>query len=223
MKNGADIGIRIPPNLAWLEYKLDEQEIDYVWRCIKNKKGNYKRQLAGNIEASNLLMDRGEWFFINTIKPLINEYEEKINYMGREFPINQRFPYHMNTWWVNYQKKNEFNPLHNHGGIYSFVIWMKIPTSYFQQNKHRRSSGSNSPSVSTFQFVYTDILGKIRNYPYELDPKDEGKMLFFPAALKHEVYPFYDSDETRISVSGNVQLNSAAQPLYQGDDKLGSL
>ena len=31
-----------PPNLGWLEYKLDSQEIDYVWRCIKNKKEDAK-------------------------------------------------------------------------------------------------------------------------------------------------------------------------------------
>ena len=223
MKVGKEVGIRNPPNHSWLEYKLNQQELDYVWRCIDNKKGDYKRQLAGNIEASNLLMDRSDWFFRNTIRPLIHEYESKVGCLGNEFPLNQKFPYHMNTFWVNYQKKNEFNPLHNHGGIYSFVIWLKIPTSYFQQNKHRRSATSNSPSASVFQFVYTDILGRIRNYPYELCPEDEGKMVFFPAALKHEVYPFYDSDETRISVAGNIQLNSAAPPITRVDDKLGAI
>ena len=52
------------------------------------------------------------------------------------------------------------------------------------------------------------MLGSIRNYSYEMSPKVEGTMLFFPSALMHQVYPFYNCDEDRISISGNVQLNT---------------
>ena len=27
-----------PPTGGWLEYKLNKQEMDYVWKCINNKK-----------------------------------------------------------------------------------------------------------------------------------------------------------------------------------------
>ncbi len=33
-------------------------------------------------------------------------------------------------------------------------------------------------------------------------------MLFFPAALRHTVYPFFNCDEPRVSVSGNVWFKS---------------
>ena len=39
MKN--DIKAFSPENLGWLEYKLNDKERDYVWRCIKNKKIDY--------------------------------------------------------------------------------------------------------------------------------------------------------------------------------------
>ena len=39
-----------------------------------------------------------------------------------------------------------------------------------------------------------------------LEPEDEGKMLFFSSKYHHCVYPFYLSDEERISVSGNIGL-----------------
>ena len=32
----------------------------------------------------------------------------------------------------------------------------------------------------------------------------EGKMLFFPSSMGHEVFPFYDTDEQRVSMSGNI-------------------
>ena len=40
-----------------------------------------------------------------------------------------------------------------------------------------------------------------------MEASDEGTMLFFPAMLKHQVYPFYNSDEDRISISGNISLS----------------
>ena len=32
-----EITVRMPPNLGWLEYKLDKKELDYVWKCIENQ------------------------------------------------------------------------------------------------------------------------------------------------------------------------------------------
>ena len=41
------------------------------------------------------------------------------------------------------------------------------------------------------------------------DPQDdEGTMLFFTANRPHQVYPFYTSNKTRVSISGNIVLNS---------------
>ena len=111
MKVGKEVGIRIPTNHSWLEYKLNQQELDYVWRCIDNKKGDYKRQLAGNIEASNLLMDRSDWFFRNTIRPLIHEYESKVGCLGNEFPLNQKFPYFIQTWVFNFEDCHSRRPI----------------------------------------------------------------------------------------------------------------
>ena len=39
-----------------------------------------------------------------------------------------------------------------------------------------------------------------------VDKSFEGQMLMFPAPLQHIVYPFYTSDESRITVSGNIKL-----------------
>ena len=44
---------------------------------------------------------------------------------------------------------------------------------------------------------------------YHLSPKDEGIMLFFPSTLYHMVHPFYDCDEERISVSGNIRIDTS--------------
>ena len=197
-----------PLNFGWLEYKLGEEEMKYVWKCIENKQEDCKKILAGNIDSSFHLKDEDDWFFGNTITPLIHRYKEDFRNLADPVPVNQKHPYHMSRWWVNYQKQNEFNPMHDHTGVYSYVIWMKIPTHFFEQNKNEISLKANTHRISAFDFVYTNTLGDILSHCYQLGPGDEGTMLFFPSALKHQVYPFYNCDETRISVSGNIALDT---------------
>ena len=85
---------------------------------------------------------------------------------------------------------------------------MKIPTKHFEQNKNPISLNANTHAISAFQFQFTDILGQIRPYLYEMNPEIEGKMLFFPSKLSHTVYPFFNCGEDRISISGNIILNT---------------
>ena len=85
---------------------------------------------------------------------------------------------------------------------------MKIPTDWKKQNINPLAATANTSCISSFQFSYHNILGKCLPYYYELSPQDEGTMILFPSVLQHQVYPFYECDEERISVSGNVLLNT---------------
>ena len=199
-----------PHNVGWLEKRLSQKELDYLWKCIDNRsKQSHKKELAGVIEESNLLIDKNDWFWENTLKPLIKKYADEFENLGNDVAVNQIHPYYLKSWWVNFQKENEFNPLHVHTGVYSFVIWMKIPTNHIEQNRLPISSMSKGNHISNFQFTYTDVLGKIRTYEYQLSKSDNGKMLFFPSKLGHQVYPFFNSTDNRITISGNITLNTA--------------
>ena len=204
-----------PPNLGWLEKKLSDHEMDYLWRCIENKKEDYKRNLAGvvNTSASNLLLDRNDWFFYTTLLPLCHRYGKDFKNLGDKIPVNQSHPYKVADMWVNYQKQHEFVALHNHGCVYSFVVWMKIPTHASQQKRNPLASDPGGRQtyayISNFKFEYITTLGELTGYTYEMGPEREGTLLFFPSILKHQVYPFYNCDETRISISGNVSLNTS--------------
>ena len=211
-----DIKAIRPNTLGWLEKKLSDQEMDYLWRCIENKKENYKRNLCGVVNtsaASNLLLDRSDWFFHNTIKTLCYQYEKEFANLGSRIPTFTSHPYVLADMWVNYQKQHEFIALHNHGGVYSFVIWMKIPTYSSQQRKNPMAFDPGGRMahayISNFEFEYINIVGELNGHIYEMNPNLEGTMLFFPSRLKHMVYPFYNCDETRISISGNISLNTS--------------
>jgi hypothetical protein len=84
---------------------------------------------------------------------------------------------------------------------------MKIPTHWKEQHALPICVNSSSPSASDFQFVWTQKDSEeliFRNF--SLSPEDEGRMLFFPSTLQHQVFPFYGTEEERITISGNIRL-----------------
>ena len=56
--NCGETRVVIPENLGWLEYRLKEEEMNYIKQCIDNRKGDHRKILAGNIRDSNTLHDK---------------------------------------------------------------------------------------------------------------------------------------------------------------------
>ena len=198
----------IPPQHGWLEVVLDNDEIDFLWKSIENRGRDEKPNLAGQIDSSYLILDKDNWFYDNTLEKLCNIYSESFSNVGDNLPTPNKHPYFLQTMWVNYQKQTEFNPTHYHKGIYSFVIWMKIPTEFNIQKENPISKNTNTDVISNFCFEYRDMIGEYRKYVYKMSKEMEGKMLFFPSNLTHAVYPFYNCSENRISISGNIGLDT---------------
>ena len=184
--------------------------MDKLWEYISSAKENpkpYNDALAGDIFSSLTLNDTDNWFMINTLMPIIGKYREifkKSTAFNRKTMFKDDIPYVLSSLWVNFMKQHEFNPMHNHSGVYSFVVFMKIPTDWREQHEIPFVKESNSPKASDFEFVHTDVMGNISQYAYLLDSSFEGIMLFFPAEMMHMVYPFYNCEEERITISGNI-------------------
>ena len=200
--------------VGWLEIKLPKSVMTKLQSYIKEAKKNpvnHNSNLAGNISESLLIKDKDNWFFQTVLLSLMNEYVKHypLFHIKNAF-LTEDAPYCLDNLWVNFQKENEFNPPHNHSGIFSFVIWVKIPTDWREQHAIPFVAQSVSPCASDFEFHYTTMLGTIGTHTYCLDKKSEGFMLFFPASLQHTVYPFYNCDKERISISGNIRLDTSA-------------
>ena len=196
-----------------LEMNLPADVMDKLWEYISTAKKNPKSNndsLAGNLSSSLVLNDTDNWFFDNTCKRAIAEYKktfsESTGYHNQTIFKND-IPYGLDQLWVNFQKQHEFNPIHNHSGVYSFVVFMKIPYDCKEQQEIPFAKESNSSCPGSFSFVFTDIMGKISSYAYNLDSSFEGRMLFFPAEISHQVYPFYNCEEERITISGNIEYD----------------
>ena len=208
--NLSDVTPVRPDCSGWLQAKLNETAMKKLWEYIDKGGRDSREKLAGNISTSFSLEDTDNWFWKNVLEDLILAYEVSFNPIFKTTNYHS-VPYCLLDFWANKSKATEFNPLHDHAGVYSFVIWMKIPTTYKDQHELPHVKGTNAPSASDFVFVYHDILGKTRTQHYLLSPESEGTILFFPAqGLGHMVYPFYDSDEERVSISGNLFYDTRA-------------
>ena len=112
------------------------------------------------------------------------------------------------TTWVNFQKKYEFNPPHAHTGILSWIIFMSIPYNLKEEDKvyPLLNDKEDTPSTSRLSFLRQNptMLGGIDHIILNVDKSFEGKIIMFPSYLQHEVFPFYTSDDYRITVSGNA-------------------
>ena len=77
------------------------------------------------------------------------------------------------------------------------------------ENETLIASNSNTKGlVSNFCFTYIDTLGNLRNHVYNMEKNIEGIMVMFPSRLNHQVFPFYNNKDTRISISGNLGVHS---------------
>lgn len=209
------VSAKVPEEpVGWLETELPKSVMSRLQSYIETAEKNptiLNDDLAGNISKSLLIEDKDGWFFQNILLILINKFTECYpHYTATIGMLTKDAPYCLHTFWVNFQKENEFNPIHNHSGVFSFVIWVKIPTDWREQHALPISANSNAPKASDFEFHYTTMLGNIGKHSYFLDKTSEGGMLFFPSKLMHSVYPFYNCDEERVSISGNILLDISA-------------
>jgi len=196
----------IPSNLGWLEDKLKPEESKRLWDYIGKAKDDAKLELLGHMHSSLYLTDEDDWFFNNVCPRFIQRYAEEFGPFS--LPTIRPHPYMIDNLWVNVQKETEYNPFHNHFGVYSFVIWLNIPTDWREQYA---LCDNSKGTASNFEFHFTNILGEITSYQYQLDKSWQDTMLFFPSKLNHGVYPYFNCGEDRISVSGNLCLNTMVQ------------
>ena len=200
------------PNVGVVEAQLPEDVVDNIWTVINEARDapeDMKGELAGNISSSIRLDSSSpllEKFISEVIPSFMDSHIQNYGAPWRAV-MKEGEGFNLESLWVNFQKKHEFNPPHDHSGVFSFVIWMQIPTSYAEQKKLPICAESNAKgTISNFAFHYTNSLGRVSQFVYNMEKEAEGYMVMFPSEMKHQVFPFFENDGERISISGNVDI-----------------
>ena len=175
-----------------------------IERGNKRQPGSGNENLAGIMEDQRGFSLEDKQWFIKEFQRYINDYVEgTANYIGQPF-TEERFStkFTLIDLWINYMKENEDNPEHTHGGMLSWVIFLKTPDLTEERKNYKGKSFG--PGGITFHY------GEQSNptwaeHSYGYNPQ-MGGMWIFPAQLRHQVIPF-KTKGTRISVSGNLFFN----------------
>tara|TARA_R100001129_G_scaffold99678_1_gene68116 strand:+ start:300 stop:953 length:654 start_codon:yes stop_codon:yes gene_type:complete len=170
-----------------------------------NKPAN--RSLVGHIKEEYFI-EKGSTEFTDYItnsclqEPILSDHLKDLEILTEDRPFI------ISPLWCNFQKKYEYNPPHTHSGVFSFVIFIQIPYDLNDEQEIYKDvrEGQGNQFAARFAFLNPDYRGRIATDPIPVDKSFEGKIFMFPSKQVHQVFPFYTSDEYRITVSGNLKL-----------------
>ena len=175
----------------------------------KNISNLYKanEQLVGKIEHEYSLFyggtDQSKVKNHNLLPTNVTDYFIKIFKHYLAFNKIRDYDMHINSIWVNEMKEHEYNPTHIHRGMLytglSSVMILKLASSY-----GREYSNAEVPQNGRLQ-----ILGAANGQFAKIDyqpPMNLRDFYVFPYDMRHCVYPFNGTKETRRSLAANCDI-----------------
>jgi len=115
----------------------------------------------------------------------------------------REYDLHLNSIWVNQMKEHEYNPVHIHRGTLftglSSVMILSLPSTYGKEY-----SNDEVPQNGKLQ-----ILGSASGQFAKIDFQPSLKVrdfFIFPYDMRHCVYPFNSTNETRRTLAANCDV-----------------
>ena len=106
-------------------------------------------------------------------------------------------------YWIMINCPNSYNTSHTHpDSHFSGVLWLKIPEKSGKIKFDNPLSHTGFVEASSY---LDEVKDQTAFYHSMIFDPEVGKMLTFPSALRHEVFP-NESDEDRISISYNISI-----------------
>ena len=110
---------------------------------------------------------------------------------------------HLNSIWVNEMKEHEYNPVHIHRGTLftglSSVMILSLPSTYGKEYSNEEVPQNGKLQIlgsASGQFAKID-------YQPSLNVRD---FYIFPYDMRHCVYPFNSTNETRRTLAANCDV-----------------
>ena len=168
--------------------KFTRDDLEFLYRQVDLIRNNFgsavpaNEELIGHIDHEYFLPEQCRQQLETLVLPMVGAYlqEYPIYNRAKLSVLSDGAPIFLRDAWVNFQKKYEYNPVHDHGGCFSFVLWLNIPYTRededamsFTQKLHKDALTSNGK----FEFFYNDTLGGIYSHKLPVDPSYEGMIL----------------------------------------------
>ena len=165
------------------------------------------KQLVGKIENEHSLFYNGKdeskmknhnKLSLNVTDYFITIFKHYLNWNKiREYDL------HINSIWVNEMKQHEYNPAHVHRGMLftglSSIMILRLPSTYGKEY-----SAADTPQNGRLQ-----ILGAANGQFAKIDyqpPMNIRDFYIFPYDMRHVVYPFNGTNDTRRTLAANCDV-----------------
>ena len=189
----------VPLDIFTTIYKIYQNNFDILDPANK--------QLVGKIENEHSLFYGGKdeskmknhnKLTQDVIKYFMDMFRHYLNWNKiRDYEL------HLNSIWVNQMKEHEYNPVHIHRGTLftglSSVMILSLPSTYGKEY-----SNDEVPQNGKLQ-----ILGSASGQFAKIDFQPSLKVrdfFIFPYDMRHCVYPFNNTNETRRTLAANCDV-----------------
>ena len=195
--------------INWGPYVMKSQMEDSIVKKLlkegKKAKTSYNTHLAGHLNYQFLYPKVIQQWFYQALNPYVQAYRKgHCRFHGIE---EHNLELEADDLWVNFMKPGDFNPVHTHGGDYSFVLFLDVPKKL--EKEQREFKGTSVPPGSIMFEYGVQAKPKWATTGNMFIPQT-GDFLMYPALLEHWVCPF-KSKITRVSVSGNMRITNRDQ------------
>ena len=195
--------VKIPKNLI-------ESLNNYIDKVVEDKKKSneldYGKKLVGDVTQEFVL----EKEFAKKIGWI--DFLSKGTASWISFSTGKKITkFNLIKSWIVRQFRNEYNPLHWHGGHISGVGYLKVPQSLgepIQKDSKIDNSNGHLELIHGTRMFLSDSSVKFKPVV--------GYFYFFPNYMMHTVYPFTGTDEERRSISFNANIDPEIYNVYGG-------
>jgi len=181
--------------------------INHIYEQNFQKLHKANKQLVGKIADEHSLFyngqDQTKMKNHNLLPRNITDYLITIFKHYLNFNKIRDYDLHLNSVWVNEMKQHEYNPAHVHRGMLftglSSVMILKLPSTY-----GREYSAGHIQQNGRLQ-----ILGAANGQFAKIDyqpPMNLRDFYIFPYDMRHVVYPFNGTNETRRTLAANCDV-----------------
>lgn len=173
---------------------IEEKISQELLKNFKKENNLYKKELANTVKEE---FEFDKNLFSNLFKPYLNAYLH-----AAEQWYNKKIATSLEIThcWINFMKKNEFVPLHDHNTDLSSVLYLDVPEK-IEKESIEFLNKFGGPGAIIFKYGENKKL----NITTSIIRPKKNDLLIFPSSLIHMVYPF-NFEGTRISIATNYKL-----------------
>jgi len=125
------------------------------------------------------------------------------NPLNNLFVPEDHFKLKLKQLWLNSMTAGDYQPVHTHAGLFSFVAYISIP--HTTEQEHDLNHGVEDYKNLNGCTEFFNMFGH-DNVQMKVSKEIEQTLVLFPAWISHTVYP-YRSEGRRITVSGNIYID----------------